>query len=40
MSSGKLNDGIGVMQDHVVVGEEGVEEGTKHAHLRGPRVEG
>ena len=33
-----LNDGIGVVLGHAVVGEQGVQEGTKHAPLKGPRV--
>ena len=28
------------MRGHTVVGEQGVQEGTKHTPLRGPRVEG
>ena len=32
----KLNDGIGVMFGHAVVGEQGVQEETKHTPLRGP----
>jgi hypothetical protein len=32
----KLNDGVGVMFGHTVVGEQGVQEGTKHAPLRAP----
>jgi hypothetical protein len=35
----KLNDGVGVMHGHAVVGEQGVQDGTKHAPLRGPCVE-
>ncbi|KAK6290915.1 hypothetical protein J4Q44_G00386850, partial [Coregonus suidteri] len=35
----KLNDGVGVVLSHAVVGEQGVQEGTEHAPLRGPRVE-
>ena len=35
----KLNDGVGVVLGHAVVGEQGVQKGTKHAPLRGPRVE-
>ena len=34
----KLNDGVGVVHGHAVVGEEGLQEGTKHGPLRGPRV--
>ena len=36
----KLNDGVGVLPGHVVVGEQGVQEGTEHALLGGPSVEG
>ena len=36
---GKLNDGVGVVLGHAVMGEQGVHEGTKHAPLMGPRVE-
>ena len=36
---GKLNYVIGVVPGHAVIGEQGVQEGTKHAPLRGPRVE-
>jgi hypothetical protein len=35
----KLNDGVGVVLGHTVVGEQGVQEGTKHTNLRGPSVE-
>ena len=35
----KLNDGVEVVRGYAVVGEYGVQEGTKHAPLRGPRVE-
>ena len=35
----KLNCGVGVVLDHTVMGEQGVQEETKHAPLRGPRVE-
>ena len=35
----KLNDGVGVVLGHAVVGEQGVQEGTKHAPLRGPCVD-
>ena len=34
----KLNDAVGVMLGHAVVGEQGVQEGTKHALLRDSRV--
>ena len=37
---GKLNDGVGVLRSHAVVGEQEVQEGSKYAPLRGPRVEG
>jgi hypothetical protein len=32
----KLNDGVGVVPGHAVMGEQGVQEGTKHTPLRGP----
>jgi hypothetical protein len=32
----KLNDGVGVVRGHTVVGKQGVQEGTKHATPRGP----
>ena len=35
----KLNDGVVVVPGHAVVGEQGVQEGTKHAPLRGSCVE-
>ena len=35
----KLNDGVGVVLGHAVMGEQGVQEGTEHAPLRGPCVE-
>jgi hypothetical protein len=35
----KFNDGVGVVLGHAVMGEQGVQEGTKHAPLRGPSVE-
>ena len=35
----KLNDGVGVVLGHAVMGEQGVQEGTKHTPLRGPSVE-
>ena len=34
----KLNDGVGVLFVHAVMGEQGVQEGTKHTLLRGPSV--
>jgi hypothetical protein len=36
---GKLNDGVGVVLGLAVIGEQGLQEGTKHAPLRGPCVE-
>ena len=33
---GKLDDGVGVMPGHTVMSEQGVQEGTEHAPLRGP----
>ena len=36
----KLDDGVGVMRGHAVVGEQGVQEWTKHTPLWGPCVEG
>ena len=35
----KLNDGVGFVLGHAVVGEQGVQEGIEHAPLRGPCVE-
>ena len=35
----KLNDGVRVTFGHAVVGEQGVQEGTKHTRLMGPSVE-
>jgi hypothetical protein len=35
----KLNDGVGVVLGHTVMGEQGVQERTEHSPLRGPRVE-
>ena len=32
---GELNDGVGVVLGHTVVGEQGVQEGTTHAPLIG-----
>jgi hypothetical protein len=37
---GKLNDGVGVVRGHAVVGEQGVQEETEHAPLMGSSVEG
>ena len=34
----KLNDGVGVVFGPAVVGEQGVQEGTKYTPLRGPSV--
>ena len=36
----KLNDGVGVVCGLAVVGEQGVQEETKHAPPRGPLFEG
>ena len=36
---GKLNDGVGAVPGRAVMSEQGVQEGTEHAPLRGPRVE-
>ena len=36
----KLDDGAGVVCGHAVVGEQGVQEGTKHTLLWGPLVKG
>jgi hypothetical protein len=36
---GKLNDAVGVMAGRAVMSEQGVQEGTEHAPLKGPRVE-
>jgi hypothetical protein len=33
---GKLNDDVGVVHGHVVMSEQGVQEGNEHAPLRGP----
>ena len=35
----KLDDGVGVVHGHAVVGEQGVQEGTRHTPLRGPHVD-
>jgi hypothetical protein len=35
----KLNDGVGVVLGHTVVGEQGIQEGTKYTPLRRPNVE-
>ena len=34
---GKLNDGVGVMPGRAVMSEQGVQEGTEYAPLRGPQ---
>ena len=34
----KLNDGVGVVFCHAVVGEQEIQEGTKYTHLWGPSV--
>ena len=34
----KLNDGVGVMFGHAVVGEQAIQEGTKYTALRGPSL--
>ena len=35
----KMYDGVGVVPDHAVMSEQGVQEETEHAPLRGPCVE-
>ena len=35
----KLNDGVGVVPGRAVMSEQGVQEGTEHAPLKGPCVE-
>jgi hypothetical protein len=35
----QINDGVGVVPDRAVMSEQGVQDGTEHAALRGPRVE-
>ena len=35
----KLNDGVGVIPGHPVMGEQGEHEGTDHAPLRGSSVQ-
>ena len=37
--SSACNDGVGVVPGRAVMTEQGVQEGTKHAPLRGPRVD-
>ena len=39
MSSANLNDGVGVVFGQAVMGEQGIQEGTKYTPLRGPSVE-
>jgi hypothetical protein len=34
----KCNDGVGVVLGHAIVGEQGVQEGTKYTPLRGRSV--
>jgi hypothetical protein len=34
----KLNDGVGVVFGHAIMGEQGIQEGTKYTPLRGPSV--
>ena len=34
----KLNDSVGVAFGHLIMGEQGIQEGTKHTPLRGPSV--
>jgi hypothetical protein len=34
----KLNDDVGVVLGHAVMGEQGIQEGTKYTPLRGPSV--
>ena len=36
----KLDDGVGVVQWHAVVSQQGEEEGAQHTSLGGPRVQG
>ena len=36
---GKRNDGVGVVPGCAVMSEQGVQEGTEHAPLRGPSVD-
>jgi hypothetical protein len=35
----QIDDGVGVVPGHAVMSEQGVQEGTEHAPLRGPHVE-
>ena len=35
----KLNDGVGVVFGHAVIGEQGVQEGTEYAPMRGHHVQ-
>ena len=39
MLSANLNDDVGVVRGHAVVGEQGEQEWTKHTPLRGPCAE-
>jgi hypothetical protein len=36
----KFNDAVGVMCGNAVMGEQGVQEGTKHSPIKGPLIEG
>ncbi|CDQ76298.1 unnamed protein product [Oncorhynchus mykiss] len=36
---GRLNDGVGIVSRHTVMGEQGVQKGTEHAPLRRTHVE-
>ena len=40
MTSANLNDGVGVVRGNAVVGEQGIQETSEHAPLRGPHAEG
>ena len=40
MSSANINDGVGLVPGHAVVGEQGVQEGTEHVPLGSSSVEG
>jgi hypothetical protein len=33
VSSGKLDDGVGVVPGHAVMSEQGVQEGTEHVYV-------
>ena len=39
ITDSKLDDGVGVVPGHALVGEQGLQEGTVHAPLRGSSVE-